>query len=117
MRFMTMVKGPEGVQPPAELFAAIAKLGEDAAAAGVGVDTGGLLPSAVGAARIRSSGGKLSFTDGPFTEAKELIGGYAFFTVESREQAMEWATRFMELHRDLWPEWEGETEIRQVMEF
>jgi hypothetical protein len=115
MRFMTMVKGPEGVQPPPELYGAIMRLGEEAAAAGVHVDTGGLLPSATGAARIRLTGGKLTTTDGPFTESKELIGGYAFYEVDTFEQALEWATRFMKLHQDLWPGWDGETEIRQVI--
>jgi hypothetical protein len=117
MRFMTLVSGPEGLQPPPELFAAIIQLGEEAAAAGVRVETGGLLPSATGATRIRLSGGKLHVVDGPFTESKELIGGYAVYETETQEQAVEWATKFMKLHQDLWPGWEGETELRQIMEY
>jgi hypothetical protein len=116
MRFMTLVKSAENVgQPPPELFAAIAQLGAEAAEKGVFVDTGGLLPTATGS-RIRLSGGKLTVTDGPFAEAKEVIGGYAFYEVESKEEAVEWANRFMTLHQELWPGWEGETEIRQVFE-
>ncbi|HET9142406.1 YciI family protein [Actinophytocola sp.] len=114
MRFMTMVKGPENAGPPPQaLMEAIAELGREATKAGVLVESGGLGPSALGA-RIRLSGGKLSFTDGPFSGTKELIGGYAVYEVKSREEALEWARRFMEAHRETWPGWEGETEIRQV---
>ena len=114
MRFMTLIKSSENSGPPPQaLMDAIAKLGDESARAGVLVDTGGLAPSAMGA-RIRLSGGQLTVTDGPFTEAKEIVGGYAFFEVASKEEAIEAARRFMELHRQHWPGWEGETEIRQV---
>ena len=116
MRFMTLVKGPEDQGfPPQELMDAIGALGEEASRAGLMVDMGGLLPSAV-ATRIRQSGGKLSVIDGPFTEAKELVGGYAIYEVSSKEQALEWASRFMQLHQDLWPTWEGEVELRQLFD-
>ncbi len=116
MRFMTMVKGAENAGPPPKgLIEAIAKLGEEAAKIGVMVETGGLLPSARGA-RIRLSSGKLTVTDGPFTEAKELIGGYAVYDVKSKEEAIEWSRRFMNLHKEHWKGWEGEIEIRQMME-
>jgi hypothetical protein len=95
---------------------AIAKLGEEAAKAGVFVEMGGLLPTAMGA-RLRLSGGKLTVTDGPFSEAKEVIGGYAVYSVNTKQEAIEWATRFMNLHKQHWPGWEGETELRQLMEF
>jgi hypothetical protein len=95
---------------------AIAKLGEEAAKAGVFVEMGGLLPTAMGA-RLRLSGGKLTVTDGPFSEAKEVIGGYAVYSVKTKQEAIEWATRFMNLHKQHWPGWEGETELRQLMEF
>jgi hypothetical protein len=49
-------------------------------------------------------------TDGPFTEAKEVVGGYAQFELKSKEEAVESAVRFMELHKKHWPGWEGETE-------
>jgi len=116
MRFMTLVKSTESSSPPPmELMAAIGKLGEEAAKSGVVVETGGLLPSVTGA-RIRLSGGKLITTDGPFTEAKEVIGGYAVYNVKTKQEAIEWATRFMNLHKQHWPGWEGETDVRQVME-
>jgi hypothetical protein len=114
MRFLTTVKSPENSgTPPKQLMEAIAKLGEEATKAGVLIETGGLLPSAAGA-RIRLSGGKLSVTDGPFTEAKEVIGGYAIYEVKSKEEAIESTLRFMQLHKEHWPGWEGESEIRQI---
>jgi len=114
MKFMTMVKSAEGHDaPPQELMQAIAQLGEEAGKAGVMVTMGGLYPSAMGA-KVRVSDGTLHVTDGPFTEAKELIGGYAVFEVPSKQDAIAWTVRFMEAHRQHWPEWEGETEIRQI---
>jgi hypothetical protein len=100
MKFMTMVKSVESSGPPPKaLMDAIANLGMEAAQAGVLVESGGLAPTAKGG-RVRLSGGKLTVVDGPFTEAKEVIGGYAVYDLESRDEAMQWATRFMELHRD-----------------
>ena len=116
MRFLNMIKGRENVGPPPNaLMAAIAKLGEEAMKAGVLIETGGLLPSAMGA-RVRLSRGDLAVTDGPFTEAKELIGGYAVYDVKSKKEAIGWASRFMQLHKDHWPGWEGESEIRQIFD-
>ncbi len=114
MRFMMIVKTVENSGPPPKgLMDAIAKLGEEATKAGEMVETGGLGPTATGA-RVRLSGGKLTVTDGPFTEAKEVVGGYAVFELKSKKEAIESAMRFMELHKQHWPGWEGETEIRQV---
>jgi hypothetical protein len=67
-------------------------------------------------ARVRLSGGKLTVIDGPFTEAKEAIGGFAVFEVKSKQEAIVWTQRFMQLHKDHWKGWEGETEIRQLFE-
>jgi hypothetical protein len=53
-------------------------------------------------------------TDGPFTETKEVVGGYAQFELKSKEEAIESAVRFMELHKKHWPGWEGETEVGQM---
>jgi hypothetical protein len=84
--------------PPA-LYEAINKLGEDAAKAGcVMVGRGGLLPTAEGT-RIALKGGKISVTDGPFAEAKEVIGGFAIFEAPSKADVVRWSTRFVELHR------------------
>jgi hypothetical protein len=98
--------------PPAELMAAIMQLGEDATKAGALLDNAGLAPSAAGA-QVRLSGGKLSVTDGPFTETKEMIS-YALYEVHSKEEVVEWTSRFMKLHRDLWEGWEGEALIHRV---
>ena len=88
MRFMMMVKVDKdyeaGLPPKPEPLAAIGKLTHDMVKAGVLLETGGLLPSSRGA-RVRASGGKLSVTDGPFAETKELVGGYAIVAAKSRE--------------------------------
>ena len=114
MRYMMIVKHREGQgNPPAELMQAIQKLGEESTRAGIMLGTGGLGPTALGA-RVRLSGGKVNVIDGPFTEAKEIIGGYAQFELPSKEAAIQSAVEFMELHKKYWPEWEGETEVRQM---
>jgi hypothetical protein len=114
MRFMTMVKSSENAGPPPKaLMDAIAKLGEEAMRAGMLVEIGGLLPSVMGA-RVRLSAGKLIVTDGPFVESKELIGGYAVYDVESKQEAIERTSQFLQLHKEHWPGWEGEVEIRQL---
>jgi hypothetical protein len=116
MRFMTIVKSAENAGPPPQaLMDAIAKLGEEAARAGTLVEMGGLFPTAMGA-RVRLSRGQLNVTDGPFTEAKEVVGGYAVHEVKSKQEAIDAAVRFMELHKKHWPGWEGETEVRQIFE-
>jgi hypothetical protein len=114
MRFMTIVKSAEtSAPPPQALMDAIGKLGEEAAREGVMVEMGGLLPTAMGA-RLRLAGGRLTATDGPFTEAKEVIGGYAVYAVKSKAEVLEWARRFLELHQVHWKGWEGEVELRQL---
>jgi hypothetical protein len=114
MRFMMLVKSSENSgPPPKELMDAIAKLAEQASKDGSMIETGGLAPSAM-STRVRLSGGKITTTDGPFPETKELVGGYAVFEFKSRQEAIESTLRFMELHKKYWPRWEGETEIRQI---
>jgi hypothetical protein len=115
MRFMMMVKHAEknSGPPPKELMDAMAKLTEEAVKAGTIRGCGGLAPTAQ-STRVRLSGGQIKVIDGPFTEAKEIVGGYAEFELKSKEEAIEGAVRFMELHKKHWPGWEGETEIRQI---
>ena len=91
----------------------IGKLAQEAVKSGTMVESGGLSPTAM-STRVRVSNGKVTTTDGPFTESKEVVGGYAVFELKSKQEAIEGAMRFMELHKKHWPGWEGETEIRQV---
>jgi hypothetical protein len=84
---------------------------EEYAKKGVFIDGAGLQPLS-NATRVALSGGKIRVTDGPFSEAKEVVGGYAICECASHEEAVELATRFMELHRIHWPEFEGESELR-----
>jgi hypothetical protein len=80
------------------------------------LEQGGLAPSEAGAL-IRLSNGKISVLDGPFAEAKEVIGGYALFQLHSKEEAIEQARRFMQVHADNWPGVEAVVEVRQLMDF
>ena len=116
MRFMTMVKSAENAGPPPKaLMDAMAKLGDESFKEGTMIEIGGLLPSAAGV-RVRLADGKLTVTDGPFVESKEVVGGYAVIEVKSKKEAIEQTMRFMELHKEHWPEWKGETEIRQIFD-
>ena len=116
MKFMTLVKSAESSGPPPQaLMDGMAKLAEDAFKSGLMVEMGGLVSSAAGT-RVRLSNGKLTVTDGPFAEAKEVIGGYAILQVKSKQEAIEATRRFMELHGKHWPGWEGETEVRQIFD-
>jgi hypothetical protein len=118
MRYLSFIRHPEKYRdtpPPAALMAAMGKFVEKSLKAGVLVDTGGLLPSKDGV-RIRLANGKMTVTDGPFSEAKEVIGGWAILQTDSREEAVRVATEFMELHRTYWPDFEGESELRPMFD-
>ena len=113
MRYLALLKAARPTIPaPPELMTAIMKLGEEATNSGNLLDTAGLAPSAMGA-RVNLSAGDLTVTDGPFAEAKEMIS-YALWEVSTKEEAVEWTSRFMKLHRDMWPGWEGESEVLKV---
>ena len=113
MRYLMLLKANQpATPPPPGLMEAIMQLGAEATAAGALLDTAGLAPSAAGA-RVQLAGDKLSVTDGPFAEAKETIS-YAVYEVRSIQEAVEWASRFMKLHRDLWEGWEGDTDVLKV---
>jgi len=114
MRFMMMVKSAENFgPPPKELMDAITKLSQQESEDGAMIATGGLAPTAA-STRVRVSRGTLNVIDGPFTETREVVGGYAIMEFATKEAAVENAKKFMELHRIYWPAWEGETEIRQM---
>jgi hypothetical protein len=110
MRFLSIYKTAERGVPPSEAeMNKMGKLIESGMQGGWLVSTEGCLPSALGA-RVRLSGGKLTVTDGPFTEAKELVGGFAILRTNSKEEAVELAKQFLPVAGD------GECELRQLYE-
>jgi hypothetical protein len=115
MKFMTLVKTTKEIgPPPMALMMAIGQMGQEAAAAGVLVTQGGLLGKDKSAfVSIRRTA--ITVIDGPFAEAKELIGGYAVYELPDMAAALEWTERFARLHVEHWPEWEGEIEVRPIM--
>jgi hypothetical protein len=111
MRFMFIVTSAHAGPPPPKLLDAMHKLANREIKAGRMLDNGGLMPLAMGA-QVRVTGGQLSVVDGPFVEAKEVIGGYAIFELPGKEEALASAREFMQLHKDLFPGWEGTCELR-----
>jgi len=115
MRFMSIVTSPQPNQGPTPaLMEAMGKLAEREIKAGRMVDMGGLTPLQDGA-RVTIADGKLRVTDGPFVEAKEVIGGYAIFEFRDKAEALAMAREFMQLHLDHMPGWEGTCELRPMV--
>jgi hypothetical protein len=114
MRFMMLVKHPEKFSgpPPKALMDAINKLTAENPGAMV---AGGALAAEAASTHVRVTRGDLKTTDGPYSESKEVIGGFAIFDFKSKQAAIESAQQFMDLHRIHWPSWEGETEVRQIL--
>src|SRR5687768_7567354 len=101
MRYLSIFSAVERNEPPsAEEGAAMGTLIGEMAAAGVLKTTEGCMPSAEGGVRIRRSGGDVTVTDGPFTEAKEVVGGFAILEVASKDEAIEWTKRFQAVAGD-----------------
>ena len=114
MRFLMVVKGDENhAPPPPALFDALNKLMKDAGDRLVSF--GGLTPSADGA-RARLKRGKVTVADGPFTETKEVIGGFVIYELASLDEAKQWARQFLDIHIEHMPGWDCEVEIRQMMD-
>ena len=116
MRFISMVKSNEAKMsaPPKALMEAMDQLIKEMAKTGCTMVEGvGLHPTSAGA-RVRLSNGKMTVTDGPFTEAKEVVGGFAIFEAPSKAEMLKWTERFMALHKTHMPGWEGECEVRQI---
>lgn len=110
MMFVTSsTQGP----PPQALMEAIGQLAEREFKAGRLIETNGLMPIQM-ATQVSLEKGELHVIDGPFTESKEVIGGYAVFEFKSNEEAVASAVEFMELHRQFAPGWEGRCEVRQI---
>lgn len=112
MRFLSMIRIDESkAQEPSErLMEDMGKLIEEMTAAGKLLRTAGLRPSREGV-RVRTRKGRISTTDGPFTETKEVIGGYAVMEADSWEEAIELTKRFLAVHGD---EWDIECEVREL---
>ncbi len=109
-----LMDADKAFQPSPELMAAIGRFTEESAKAGQLVQTGGMASSAK-IATIRASGGILSVIDGPFTETKEQVGGYAIVEVTSREEALRLGRRFMEIHLEiLGASFEAVSEIQEM---
>jgi hypothetical protein len=116
MKCLMLIKHAEShrAEPiPQALMDAMGDFVTEGFKSGVLKDTAGLKSTADGF-QVRSSGNRLKVTDGPFTESKEVVGGYAMVEVGSREEALEFARQFMELHRVHWPAFEGECEVRPL---
>jgi hypothetical protein len=117
MRYMYLVVlSPDayGKPPPQRLMEEMTKLSEKRTADGSMISSGGLFPPAMGV-RVTLKQGKLSVTDGPFAETKEVIGGFAIFEFATREEALQSAIEFMEIHRLYGEGWEGACEMRPMM--
>ena len=118
MRYMTFVKHPgdyDVSKVPPSLFVAMGEFVEEQIKNGMFIEGAGLQPLSK-ATRVRLSGGKITISDGPFSEAKEVVGGYSLIEARTHAEAVEMATKFMELHRVHWPEFEGEAEVRPLEE-
>lgn len=116
MRCLMFIKHPESDRsktPPPSLYEAMGQFVQEGLKSGVLVDTNGLKPLK-DAKEVRMANATLTVIDGPFAEAKEVIGGYALVEVRDMAHAMEVATQFMEIHRVHWPEFEGACEVRPV---
>lgn len=114
MRFLSMIRINEnsGQVPSEKLMADMGKLMEEMTKEGTLIDGAGLRPTSEGK-RVRLKYGKLSTMDGPFTETKEVIGGYAIVKADSMEGALALTNRFLKVHGD---EWDIECEVRQLDE-
>ena len=110
MRFLSIYKAVETNQPPSqEMIEKMTRLIEESMKSGELIATEGCLPSALGA-RVRLDNGKATVTDGPFTESKELIAGFALLEARSKAEAIEMAKRFLNVAGG------GECELRQIYE-
>ncbi|HVZ31503.1 MAG TPA: YciI family protein [Polyangiaceae bacterium] len=118
MKYLSFIRHSEKYResaPPQALMEAMGKFVERSLKSGVLVETGGLLPSKDGL-RVRLQDGKLAVSDGPFSESKEVIGGWAILKTETRAEAVRIATEFMDLHRVHWPGFNGECEVRPMFD-
>ncbi|WP_262704479.1 MULTISPECIES: YciI family protein [Streptomyces] len=115
-RYLSMIRVDEqnapAEGPSPELMERMGELIEEMTKAGVMLDTAGLTPTSDGT-RVTWSGGEISCTDGPFTESKEVIGGYALLQAKDKAEALEWTKRFLRVHEEYWT---ITCEVREVVE-
>ena len=115
-RFLSMIrineKEAQANLPDPEMDARMGALFEEITKAGVMLDTAGLTPTAEGT-RVTWSGGTFSYTDGPFTESKEVVGGYAILQAKDKAEALEWTKRFLQIHS---AHWNVTAELREIAE-
>jgi len=113
MRFLSMIRIDEttGQVPSEQLMADMGKLIEELTRTGQLVSTAGLRPTAEGVRVRLHRGGRLTVLDGPFTESKEVIGGYAILEAQSRAEAVDLTQRFLKVHGT---DWDVECEVRQL---
>ena len=117
MRFLVFVKMAEDVgDAPAELQQVMGRELGQAFADGSIVDAGGLWPTAQ-STEIRVTDGQITVSDGPYAEAKEVVGGYSILEARSHEEAVAGARRVAEIHQQYWPGWEGSVEVRRISGF
>ena len=115
-RYLSMIRideqnAPAGGPSP-ELMERMGALFEEITKAGVMLDTAGLTPTSEGT-RVTWAGGALSYTDGPFTESKEVVGGYAILQAKDKAEALEWTKRFLQIHED---HWTVTAEVREIVD-
>jgi hypothetical protein len=118
MRYMMFIKHTEDYRKadvPPSLYEEMGRFIEETTKSGNFIGGAGLQPSSAGA-RVTLRGGKIGVVDGPFAESKEVVGGYAIMEAPSREAALALARRFMEVHREHWPTFDGECEVRPFEE-
>lgn len=114
MRYMVFVNMTEDAgDPPPALVEAMGKELDAAFAAGTLVAAGGFAGTK-DSTEFRMAGGKVTTSDGPYAEAKEVVGGYAIVEARSREEAVEVGRRMIDLHQQHWTGWEGSIEVRQM---
>lgn len=118
MKYLSFVRMSEkyrALPPPPELMQEMGKFAEKSMKEGVLLDTGGLAPSERGF-RIRLSEGKVTVTDGPFIDTKEIIGGWAILQGDTKEDVLRTSMAFVHLHKKYWPDLEMECEVRLIAE-
>jgi len=114
MRYLVFVKMKEDVgDAPAALQEVMGREMGEAFASGSMIDAGGLYPTAQ-STEMRLTAGAITTTDGPYAEAKEVVGGYSIIEARSHEEAVQGARRVLEIHQEFWPGWEGSVEVRRI---